>query len=275
MRVTSSPPDDKVVIPATAVWPSIPLETDGKGPHTWRWEINWRAFHANGEARTQDNHWDALSVINNMGGTLKVTATADSGVASVTITLTGANPMSTDVQSYLAQQANSNGFFSIINHETRCRHFQSNGEPIHSFDNGYGICQLTSPAPTYEQVWSWKENILAGLTLFRRKAAAARRYLGQSDRNFSTDQLRRETVARWNGGAYHSWNTPDGWVRNPDIICDTQTGNIGWDMTDPANAGQTEEQLRQRDRNTYRRGRRAGDNWRYMGVCYADRILGG
>jgi hypothetical protein len=64
------------------------------------------------------------------------------------------------------------------------------------------------------------------------------------------------------------------WARPAHILCDSQTGNIGWDLTDPANAGRTEAELRARDRAEYAAPRRPGARWRYLGVCYADRLLG-
>ena len=48
----------------------------------------------------------------------------------------------------------------------------------------------------------------------------------RNNRNYTQDKLRRETIRRWNGGSYHVWNG-QAWVRNPNIVCDPQTGNIG------------------------------------------------
>jgi hypothetical protein len=101
--------------------------------------------------------------------------------------------------------------------------------------------------------------------------AAAVAYLSRGGRTYTADQASLEAVARWNGGRYHEWDATAGaWVRNANILCDSATGNIGWDMSDPANAGQTEQQLHQRDAASYRRGPQAGSHWGYYGVCYAD-----
>ena len=35
---------------------------------------------------------------------------------------------------------------------------------------------MTQPRPTDDQVWSWKENLAAGLSLYRQKEAIARAY---------------------------------------------------------------------------------------------------
>jgi hypothetical protein len=41
---------------------------------------------------------------------------------------------------------------------------------------GVGICQLTRPTPTDDQVWNWKENVNAGIKLYKQKRGVARRY---------------------------------------------------------------------------------------------------
>jgi hypothetical protein len=166
-------------------------------------------------------------------------------------------------------------FDKLVEHESKCRHFNAQNEPIKSFDNGFGMCQLTTPAPTFEQVWNWKMNVDGGLALFAQKRSAAVAYLGQSNRTFTSDQVKYEAVCRWNGGAYHVWDAQAGkWVRNPNVLCDSKTGNIGWDMTDAANKGKTEEELHKRDGGSYSGAPGAGAHWKYFGVCYADRILG-
>jgi hypothetical protein len=207
-----------------------------------------------------------------MGGTLTVTATAGGQSATVSVKITGQNPTSQQATTYLTAQPNSDGFDKLLEHESHFKHFNASGEPIKSFDNGYGMAQLTSPAPSYEQVWNWKSNIDGGLTLFGQKRAAALTYLTQSNRTYTSDQLKYEAVCRWNGGSYHTWDGTK-WVRNPDILCDAATGNIGWDMTDSENTGKTAADLRKRDKDTYSR-RPADAHWKYLGVCYADAVLG-
>ena len=106
------------------------------------------------------------------------------------------------------------------------------------------------------------------------KRQAAVRYLSQNGRTFTDDQLTRETIARWNGGPYHVWGSAQqAWIRNPDILCDSKTGNIGWDLTKPENRGKSEGALHQRDAAQYRHPPGQNDCWGYFGVCYADRLL--
>jgi hypothetical protein len=42
------------------------------------------------------------------------------------------------------------------------------------------MCQLTTPPPSYEQVWNWKLNIEGGLAPSASKRSQALAYLGQA-----------------------------------------------------------------------------------------------
>jgi hypothetical protein len=221
------------------------------------------------------NRWDAKTAITNYGGTLTVRAEANKQMATIALKIRGTNPTAMEVTRYLATKANSAGFDKILEKESHFRQFNTTNEPIKSFDNGYGMCQLTSPAPTFEQVWNWKLNIDAGLKLFEQKRLSAVSYLAQGKRSYTADQLKYETVCRWNGGHYHEWDAKAGkWVRNPNILCDSKTGNNGWDMTDLQNKGKTEAQLSKRDSGSYSGGKPpSGSHWNHYGVCYADHLL--
>lgn len=59
-------------------------------------------------------------------------------------------------------------------------------------------------------------------------------------------------------------------------LCDSTTGNIGWNMNGPENSGLSEAQLYIRDQPTYRRGtagQSAHNRWVYSGLCYADTVF--
>lgn len=274
MKFTQPASNSIGLITAEPVWPSLVFTTDAPGIHTWRWKMEWGVYTRSGVASTTGPRWDARESIEGLGGALTVRATCGTANAQVVVQVRGTNPALTDITRYIATQADSAGFERIVQHESRGRHFNAQQVPIRSFDNGYGLCQLTNPLPSFEQVWHWQRNIDAGLVLFRQKRTAAIRHLSQGGRSYTTEQLRYETVARWNGGRYHDWDaTGGGWVRRPNILCDDATGNIGWDMTNENNEGQTQAALRRRDRASYARGRREGDAWEYSGVCYADRLL--
>ena len=275
MNVTKPAPNSIFRITAAPAWPSVVFETDASGPHTWQWTLAWDFFSASGTVSTPSNTWDA-SVVANRGGTLTVKVTAGAASASTTVHIVGTNPTETDVVTYLSTRPDSDGFDRIIKHESKFKHFGANNEPKKSFDKGYGMCQLTNPAPSFEQAWNWKLNVDGGLSLFAQKRSAARTFLGQSGRQFTDTQLRFETVCRWNGGRYHRWDAAaNKWVRTPNILCDSATGNIGWDMTDPQNAGKTEAQLHARDSASYSTPPPGPtEHWKFFGICYADKVLG-
>lgn len=275
MNFSKPTPNDTFTINGAAEWPSIVFQTDATGAHTWQWTLTWGSFTKSGREQTASNVWDANAVVKDCGGTLTVRAEASKAFATMTVKIKGTNPNAADVTQYLGTKLDSAGFDKIIQHESKCRDFNSTGEPVKSFDNGYGMCQLTTPTPTFEQVWNWKLNVNGGLNLFSQKRAAAVGYLSQSGRSYTDEQLKYETVCRWNGGAYHQRDEKAGkWIRPTSILCDTKTGNIGWDMTKTENAGKTEADLHTRDSGSYSMPPTSASGWKYSGVCYADRILG-
>jgi len=261
------------IITSTPEWPIVKFKTDGIGEHIWNWTMKWGTFTKSGTVKTDSNEWDAKSVITNYGGTLTVQAKASNVIVSITVKIKGTNPSSSEVAKYLATKVNSDGFYNIIRHESKCEHFNTSKEPKKSFDNGYGMCQLTTPSPTFDQIWNWKLNINGGLKLFDQKRMAAISYLSQNGRTYTSDQLKYESICRWNGGNYHEWDG-NNWVRKSNILCDSKTGNIGWDMNDAQNKGKTEVELHKRDSGSYANPPQAGAHWKYFGVCYADQILG-
>ena len=275
MKFKSPKATDAFTITSGPIWPSVAFETDATGAHTWIWTIQWGSFKKSGTAQTPGNTWDAQTVIANYGGTLTVSAAAAKDSASITVKIIGTNPGATDVNPYLATKPGADGFDKLLQHESGFKNFNAQGEPVKSFDNGYGMCQLTTPPPTFEQAWNWKLNVDGGLALFASKRGDAITYLSQSGRTYTNDQLKHEAVCRWNGGSYHTWDaTAKAWVRNPDILCAPGTGNMGWDMTDAENKGKTVADLQKRDSALFNKPPQAGAHWRYSGVCYADAILG-
>ena len=253
MQIKTPMGNTTFTISADAVWPAMIFTTDGSGPHTWNWSISWRKFKKSGTATTPGNTWDASAAVENLGGALVVSAMSGNwgGVAKtaaaasfnvgkpgaaaalgtalagkappVTVKIIGAQPAVASVVGYVNRSPGGTGFDKILQHESSCRHFTPAGEPIQSFDAGYGVSQLTSPAPSYEEVWNWKLNVDAGLRLFAAKRNGAITYLSQSKRTYTNDQLTREAVCRWNGGSYHEWDGK-AWVRPANILCDSKDG---------------------------------------------------
>lgn len=274
MKITKPKMDETFTITAAPEWPSIMFETDGTGAHMWYWTIEWGKFKKTGNIKTTGNSWDAKDVVTNYGGKLTVRAEASNTTVSISVKINGTNPTAEQVRKYLALKPNSTGFDKIIEHETKFKHFNSRNEPIKTFDNGYGICQLTTPTPSFEQIWNWKKNVDGGLELFDKKRLSAITYLSQSQRTYTAEQLKYETVCRWNGGKYHEWDTKKlKWKRTESILCDSKTGNIGWDMEDEENTGKTETVLHKRDYSGYSKAPNNNSHWQYSGVCYADKIL--
>ncbi len=275
MNFRTPPSNGIFTIGPAPQWPSVPFETDSSGPHTWFWTVTWGAFSKAGQSSTSDNRWDAQGAITNLGGTLMVRAQAGTDTATIAVKIQGTNPAAADVIAYLASKPGAAGFDKILAQESKFRHFNAGNAPIKSFDNGFGMCQLTTPAPSFEQAWNWKCNIDGGLALFGQKRNGAIAYLSQGGRSYTDDQLKYETVCRWNGGSYHVWDAnADAWKRKPNILCDSKTGNIGWDMMDAQNKGKDEAALHSRDAGKYAKGPAPGAHWMYSGVCYADHVLG-
>ncbi len=251
--------------------PPLPFATDATGEHRWDWHLVWRTSHAGGSVTTADGRWDARAAIGCGGGTLVVHVAAGGGQAQGAVELRGSNPTADQVAAYLAGKPGADGFDRIVAQESRCQHFTPAGLPVVSFDGGIGLCQLTRPPATPQQAWDWRANLDAGLALFAAKRAAAEHRLGQGGRRFTPAQVLREAVCMWNGGSYHVWDG-QAWVRPASIACDPASGNIGWDMTDPANRGRSVAALHARDAASYAGGH--GAHWHYSGVCYADHVLG-
>lgn len=278
MKIISPALTQSFTIGADTVLDEVGFVTDGTGPHDWIWSIAWGHFTRHGKATTPANTWNAKDVLADIGGTLDIRVSAKKGaiveVAHIQVMIKGTNPDPGDVDRYIFTRPGSAGFGKLVAHETKYKQFTAKGEPVKSFDNGYGMTQLTTPPPTAAQVWNWKRNIDGGLVLFGQKRAEALTYLTQGGRSYTPDQLVHETICRYNGGSYHVWDDKAlAWVRPSNILCDSATGNIGWDMSDAANTGQTEADLHKRDKASYWRPRDAHPNWRYRGVCYADAIL--
>lgn len=271
MRVVSPVANTRFPIAADATPPRIELKTDGRGPHVWHWTISWRRFTRQGVIETVDGNLTLSSQIADMGGVLLVRVTAGQEHASVRLTVYGTNPSAAELRTYIRAQPNNEDFEAIVNHETRGLNFTARGEPKVSFDGGYGISQLTAPPPTLAQCWNWKRNVDGGLALLGVKRRNATAYLGAHG-SYTHTQLRLETVARWNGGAYHQWDG-SAWVRPANIICAPGTGNIGWDTNISVNSGLTTQELLRRDRATFSNPRTPNRHWRYTGICYADALV--
>lgn len=272
------------------------LRTQAVGDYKWSWTIEWEAkasglterarkgvvlqtFKESGSFVSGSKKWVADFSGKVLGGTLTVQVTVVGKTLKRTVLIKGLNPSAESVATYVGALKDMTGFEKLLEQETNCKHFiDLDGEPIVAFDKGFGITQMTNPAPTYEQAWSWKANILAGSSIYKDKVRIAKKYLGQSNRTYTDDQLRHEIFSRWNGGSYHQWGTASNvWIRKKNILCDSNTGNIGWSTDQEKNKNKTEAELHKRDKDTYSKGSKGQSDdhpWEYRGVCYADHVLG-
>ncbi len=294
-----SPAENAVFkITQDALLPDIFFEfhTEVFGLYTWSWTIEWEAkasglrerarkddvlqiFKASGSLVSDKKTWSVNFAEQVLGGILTVSVSVGDKSLTRSVVIQGQNPTRQSIASYVGSLDNMSGFEKLLEQESRSKHFiDFDGEPIVAFDKGYGITQMTNPAPNYEQVWNWKANILAGSSIYKDKVRIAKKYLGQAGRTYTEDQLQHEVFSRWNGGSYHEWDTVSAsWVRKKNLLCDSNTGNIGWSTDNEKNKDKTQAQLRERDKETYSKGTKGQSEdhpWQYQGVCYADHVLG-
>lgn len=285
---------EKFYIDEDAKFPEIvfAIDTEYSGPFQWSWTISWPAavsglyesrkrgkvlktFSVNGISVGAEKTWNANLLGLSIGGTLSVTVKAGADIFKRSVTILGKNPAKEKILAFLSTLDNIKGMEVLLRQESKFKHFiDVDNQPIVSFDAGYGVTQMTNPAPSYQQVWDWKENIKVGAALYRLKQREAEAHLSQGKRTYTEEQLKLETWARWNGGVYHVWDTNNKrWARNPKWLCDSATGNIGWDMNDAENRGKGEAELHKRDSGEYPKPpKRTDRDWDYSGVCYADHL---
>lgn len=123
------------------------------------------------------------------GGDLDVSVSVVVGTATLTaksekLKVTGTNPS----VAVLRTSAPVNpAFRKLMQVESGLRQFLSDTCPLFSADNfgGVGICQITYPKPSDDQVCNWKENMKAGWALYQSKQAASLAWM-KSIQNGST-----------------------------------------------------------------------------------------
>lgn len=119
------------------------------------------------------------------GGTLTISATAEIGGKLLKgetkgWRIQGTNPEPADVNKVLPDDT----FRKLTCLESQKKQFvpaPSEGNamyPQFSGDGclGVGICQLTNPQPTDDQIWDWTENVKAGVDLYNDKSDQAKSY---------------------------------------------------------------------------------------------------
>ncbi len=118
------------------------------------------------------------------GGTLTLTTvTIIDGrlyTGRTNVSILGTNPSRDVLQAYYASDFPNSHYtlWRIAQAESNLRHFTDDGHPTWSGDqhNGVGIMQITYPAPTDDEVWSWKLNADAGSRVLQGAYANARNW---------------------------------------------------------------------------------------------------
>ena len=145
----------------------------------------------------------------------------------------GLNPGAGTIQGALPGQFE----IQIACQESHFRQFSSSpGNPLLRCEPdgriGVGVLQQTTPSASDDAFWNWQQAITEGLGTLASKRAAAAGYPGrvrQSRRgcpnntlcnagatDFTADQLLRESLQRYNGGAYWHWDHVNNvWVAQP------------------------------------------------------------
>jgi hypothetical protein len=145
----------------------------------------------------------------------------------------GINPGAGTIQGSLGGQFQ----IQIACVESHFRQFSgSPGDPLMRCEPdgriGVGVLQQTTPDASDDAFWNWQTAIAEGLGTLATKQADAQGYPGRVRRStrgcpnntrcnagatdFTADQLLRESIQRYNGGAYWHWdNVNNVWVARP------------------------------------------------------------
>ncbi|MGZ7062341.1 MAG: IPT/TIG domain-containing protein [Candidatus Angelobacter sp.] len=145
----------------------------------------------------------------------------------------GLNPSAGTIQGSLPGQFE----IQIACQESRFRQFSTSpGNPLMRCEPdgriGVGVLQQTTPSASDDAFWNWQQAISEGLGTLAAKQADAAGYPGRVRRSrrgcpnntlcnagatdFTADQLLRESLQRYNGGAYWHWDHVNNvWVAQP------------------------------------------------------------
>lgn len=277
-----------------AKFPDITYEikTDEPGPYEWSWVITWTAmacpqqkdkmrftppsgvktFTEKGSFTSDTKTWKADLNSKILGGELTVKVKAGGTTFIRKTIILGKNPseekVATELDTYAKEQSDLVRLAKLIfKQESRYQQFYTDDMPLTSFDKGFGLGQLTNPAPNYEQVWSWKKHVTHIInTALPEKRTTAKKYL-DSHPGYTSDMFDLETLAAYNGTPkkqrYHNWDmTEKKWVINKNVVCDPSQSNTGWLMTENSNKGKKLNELQSdKDAKPF-----------YTGRCYAEHI---
>jgi len=137
--------------------------------------------------------------------------------STVNVRIRGTNPAAARITAALGGAGTAADRIGC--HESGRRQFDGTGMPLLGPGGDVGVMQLCNPAASCTQRWDWTANVAAGAALIAQKETAARRHLNQhivqshylNNQNFGdADVLLRETIQRYNGGAFWVWDVQHG-----------------------------------------------------------------
>jgi hypothetical protein len=202
IELSFSPSGPQFFISEDAVMPVITVTAtpanfapDPKaGPpiYSWTASLNFRSTSAPNAGPKSDTSHPAIAPKTGPSNSFTIPFTAVRGgdlVVSVTVQF-GARQLGTSSKglvvlgknppvNLLAATAPGNiAFRKLMQLESSLRQFLPSGYPLFSQDQlgGVGLCQVTYPPPTADEIWNWKANIEAGWQIYQEKETAARRY---------------------------------------------------------------------------------------------------
>ena len=265
------------------------IKTDVAGPYLWSWDLQWNAlacpqrrdrprfkqkkiknYQMKGGFESLLKDWSANFDNLIVGGTLTVRVKAGAFTFVRRVFIKGVEPGEEKILTELTLYKKDNPHEAelakkIFKQESKFLHFFSDGEPLVSFDNGYGLGQATNPVPSYDQVWNWKKHIQYIVTVvINEKRALAKKYLDEHG-HYSDEDLDLETLVYYNGANYHYlvWDKiSKKWQENSRVLCDPAESNKGWDLSEESNKAKTLDDLRKGQ----------GGKPKYTGRCYAEHI---
>lgn len=147
------------------------------------------------------------------GGTLTIRVTAEVGGRAYAgeradLAIVGTNP----TWAQLAEALPTRVLRALVWHESRGRQFLGTADggtgacPLYSGDRlgGVGLTQITRPAPSLDETWSWRANVARGIAILREKEGVARRYPERVRQSARFRQL----VQQYNAGRQQRGQTP-------------------------------------------------------------------
>jgi hypothetical protein len=159
-----------VYIYATAVLPTLTAKLTGAPSGTVVWTLDQEYTDGNREdgpgygpkSQSATLDWNINASLNShfIGGKITVKLKDDDIECPFVFYIRGINPSTNLVYTYIG----TSPWYSIpiVKTESTTRQFASNGCPLRSYDNGFGLYQLTDPKPTLDQLWNWKANVDGG-----------------------------------------------------------------------------------------------------------------